>query len=79
MLTWVIGFPLLAAPASPTPPVLIWMDGLSFGLWSIGFLFESVGDWQLAPFRSNPEHRGKLLTHGLWRTTRHPKTFGDAL
>jgi steroid 5-alpha reductase family enzyme len=46
--------------------------------WAVGFAFESVGDWQLARFKSSPEHKGRLLTTGLRRYTRHPNYFGDA-
>ena len=44
-----------------------------------GFAFESIGDWQLARFKSNPGSTGKVLDSGLWRYTRHPNYFGDAL
>lgn len=46
-------------------------------LWIIGFFFESVGDWQLARFKRNPENRGKVMDRGLWRYTRHPNYFGE--
>ena len=46
-------------------------------LWSIGFFFEAVGDWQLSRFRANPDNRGKVLNTGLWRYTRHPNYFGE--
>jgi steroid 5-alpha reductase family enzyme len=42
-------------------------------------MFESVGDWQLARFKADPENRGKVMDRGLWRYTRHPNYFGDAL
>ncbi|TVZ04820.1 DUF1295 domain-containing protein [Trebonia kvetii] len=47
-------------------------------LWLVGFCFETVGDWQLARFRADPAHRGKIMDRGLWRYTRHPNYFGDA-
>jgi steroid 5-alpha reductase family enzyme len=46
-------------------------------VWLIGFLFETVGDWQLARFKANPDNRGKVLDSGLWRYTRHPNYFGE--
>ena len=45
----------------------------------IGIAFESIGDLQLAAFRKNPANRGRVLDTGLWRYTRHPNYFGDAL
>jgi steroid 5-alpha reductase family enzyme len=41
--------------------------------------FEAGGDWQLARFKADPAHRGKVLDSGLWRYTRHPNYFGNAL
>ncbi|KAB2848132.1 MAG: DUF1295 domain-containing protein, partial [Sphingopyxis terrae] len=34
---------------------------------------------QLDAFRKNPANKGKVLDTGLWRYTRHPNYFGDAL
>jgi steroid 5-alpha reductase family enzyme len=47
-------------------------------VWGIGFFFESVGDWQLKRFLADKTNRGKLMTRGLWRYTRHPNYFGEA-
>src|SRR2546429_406798 len=41
-------------------------------------LIETVGDWQLSRFKADPANKGKLMTSGLWRYTRHPNYFGDA-
>lgn len=46
-------------------------------LWCLGFLFETVGDYQLSRFKADPENRGKVLNSGLWRYTRHPNYFGE--
>jgi steroid 5-alpha reductase family enzyme len=47
-------------------------------VWAIGLFFESVGDAQLAAFKSDPANKGKIMDKGLWRYTRHPNYFGDA-
>ncbi len=78
LLLWVIAAPLLAAQFSPLPARLIWLDFIAVPLWMIGFFFEAVGDWQLRRFIANPANKGKLLTGGVWRYTRHPNYFGDA-
>ena len=46
-------------------------------VWLTGFFFESVGDLELSRFVKNPENKGKLMTGGLWRYTRHPNYFGE--
>ncbi len=48
-------------------------------LWLIGFYFEAVGDQQLKDFKKNPENKGKIMSSGLWKYTRHPNYFGEAL
>jgi steroid 5-alpha reductase family enzyme len=47
-------------------------------VWSVGFVFESVGDIQLARFKANSANAGKVMDKGLWKFTRHPNYFGDA-
>jgi steroid 5-alpha reductase family enzyme len=48
-------------------------------VWIFGFLFEAVGDRQLKQFKSDPENKGKIFTQGLWKYTRHPNYFGEAV
>lgn len=43
----------------------------------MGFVFEAVGDRQLARFTSDPVNRGRIMDRGLWSWTRHPNYFGD--
>ena len=74
-LAWVISLPLLGAFATNAP--LGWLDYLGVGLWGCGFLFEAVGDWQLARFKKDPANEGKVMDRGLWRYTRHPNYFGE--
>jgi steroid 5-alpha reductase family enzyme len=74
-LAWVISLPLLGAFASTAP--LGALDCAGVALWIIGFLFEAVGDWQLARFKKDPANAGKVMDRGLWRLTRHPNYFGE--
>lgn len=48
-------------------------------VWLFGFLFESVGDAELARFTRDPRNRGKILQTGLWQYTRHPNYFGEVM
>jgi steroid 5-alpha reductase family enzyme len=79
VLLWIISLPLLAAAGTSQPGSLTVVDFLGAGVWLVGWLFESVGDWQLMRFKANPDNRGKVLDSGLWRYTRHPNYFGDAV
>lgn len=69
----VVAASLTGAAASPVSFVA------GFAAWLIGFAFEVVGDAQLDRFVARPEHRGMLMTTGLWRYSRHPNYFGEAL
>ena len=49
-------------------------------LFAVGFFFEAVGDWQLTRVsnRTRPI-AARLIEEGLWRYTRHPNYFGEAV
>ena len=74
---WVVAFPLIAI--LQTVSSLNLLDLVGVVMWVIGFGFEAVGDWQLARFKRKPENKGLVLETGLWRYTRHPNYFGEAL
>ena len=80
-LAWVVCLPALAAVSGRTlpGPLAAWVEGLGVALWLAGMFFEVVGDWQLARFRHSLPPRGAVLDSGLWRYTRHPNYFGEAL
>ena len=78
LLLWVISLTLLAAQYFGKADHLTILDFAGAAIWIVGFYFESVGDFQLKRFIKNPENRGKVLSSGVWRYTRHPNYFGDA-
>jgi steroid 5-alpha reductase family enzyme len=78
LLLWGLSMPLYQAQAAGPEGLTPW-DGLGIGLFAVGFVFEAGGDWQLARFRGNPANQGKVMDRGLWRYTRHPNYFGDAV
>ena len=77
VLAWIISLPLLAAATSKQ--TLGGLDTLGVALWLIGFLYESIADWQLSRFKRKASNRGRVLDSGLWRHTRHPNYFGEFL
>jgi steroid 5-alpha reductase family enzyme len=77
-LVWLISAPLLAINFFSAENTIWPVAMLGILLWVVGFTFEAGGDWQLARFKANPANRGKLLTTGFWKYTRHPNYFGDA-
>jgi steroid 5-alpha reductase family enzyme len=72
---WFVAWPLQAAAVGTVEvTALVWIGVL---LWAVGFVFETVGDAQLAAYKRNPDH-GPVLDTGLWAWSRHPNYFGDA-
>lgn len=55
-----------------------WLAYAGLAIWLIGFVFETVGDFQLKRFLGDPLNKGKLMTQGIWKYTRHPNYFGEA-
>ncbi|MFJ2028660.1 DUF1295 domain-containing protein [Streptosporangium sp. NPDC087985] len=47
-------------------------------LAAVGITLETVGDAQLARFKSDPANAGRVMDRGLWGWTRHPNYFGDS-
>jgi steroid 5-alpha reductase family enzyme len=76
VLLVLVAVPVIFVNAAPSPP-LNWLAGLGVAVWLTGFAFEAIGDWQLLQFIRNPVNKGKLMTGGLWRYTRHPNYFGE--
>jgi len=78
VLQFIVSLPVQLGQWSGSGKIGI-LSEMGFGLFLIGFLFEAIADWQLVRFKSKPENKGKVLESGLWRYTRHPNHFGDAL
>ena len=79
LLFWAISMPLYQVQRRSEPLGLTLLDLLALALFVLGFGFEAGGDWQLARFKRDPANRGRVMNQGLWRYTRHPNYFGDAV
>jgi steroid 5-alpha reductase family enzyme len=79
VLQWFVSLPVQVTMLRPGAPSLSGLDALGVALFAVGLFFEAVGDLQLARFKADPAHRGRVMDRGLWRYTRHPNYFGDFL
>jgi len=79
LFLWVIALTIQYAQLSPTPAHLTGLDVLGSIICMIGFVFESVSDWQLARFKADKANAGKVMDRGLWAYSRHPNYFGECL
>lgn len=79
LLVFIISIPVQLVFASGAPTTFTSSDLFACVVVLTGLGFESVSDWQLTRFRREPANRGKVLDTGLWRYSRHPNYFGDAV
>ena len=73
---WLISILNPPDPRTGASAVCFWTG---VGLWAAGILGESLADHQLARFRADPDHRGRVCQEGLWRYSRHPNYFFEWL
>lgn len=78
LVIWVVSLPIVLVNTASAVPLngFVWA-GLT--LWGIGFLFESITDFQLDQFLRNPVNRGRIMTEGLFAFSRRPNYFGESL
>ena len=78
VLMWVVSLALQLGQVEKSPgfgPI----GTMGVLVWAVGLFFEAVGDMQLRRFKSDPANEGRVMSSGLWRYTRHPNYFGDAV
>ncbi len=78
VLALIVSLPVqsLGSVGDSSPGPLAWVG---VAIFLAGLAFEAVGDAQLAAFKRDPANQGEVMDRGLWRYTRHPNYFGDAL
>lgn len=77
-LVIVVGLPLFFAQDAHAGPLGLW-DGLGAAIATIGIGLEAAADRQLHRFRHHRSSPGRVLDTGLWRYSRHPNYFGNAV
>lgn len=78
VVLWTVSLPIQLAQTAPLPDHFTVWDAVGELVWAIGFLIETIADSQLRRFREDPERHGVIDT-GLWRFSRHPNYFGEAV
>jgi steroid 5-alpha reductase family enzyme len=77
LIQWCLALPLLWALSQPAGLPYPAMMALGLALFAIGFVTETMADFQLSRFRADPANRGKLFTGGLFARVRHPNYLGE--
>ncbi len=60
------------------PKIIGFLTYVGIIIWIIGFLFESLADYQLRKFLKIRKP-GQIMKKGLWKYSRHPNYFGEVL
>jgi len=84
---WLLQAVSVAVIMLPTSYLLDRSDAPGFGAWAIagvavwftGLLIEAAADAQKSAFKADDANRGRFITSGLWRYSRHPNYFGEIL
>lgn len=79
LLLWLISLPVQAAQVAMEPARFTWLDAVGVALWAVGLGIETIADGQLMAFKRDTRNAGRVLTTGLWRYSRHPNYFGEAV
>lgn len=77
-LMYLISFSAIISALDPTGKLTL-LSIVGVIIWGIGFYFETIGDFQLQKFLSDPNNKGGIMTEGLWKYTRHPNYFGEVV
>jgi len=80
---WIIALPfilalnadLIEANKALNSPLL----PIGFFLWLVGFLIETIADYQKFHFRQNPQNNGRFMSEGLFSIVRFPNYLGEML
>lgn len=78
LIAVIFSWPFLAVAfdLSSSISVLTWV-GVVIVVASIAG--ESLADWQMSRFKADPANKGEICQNGLWRYSRHPNYFFEAL
>lgn len=78
VLCGLLSLPFLLAASNPAPGFGPF-EYAGIALWQAGWVGESLADWQLWRFKSNPANKGRTCRQGLWRYSRHPNYFFELM
>lgn len=54
------------------------IEGAGLALWVVGFLFESIADWQKFNWSQKESNKHRFIQTGLWNLSRHPNCTNES-
>lgn len=79
VLAWAVSLPIMACMYLGAESALSKTDAFGVALFVGGLFMEWAADAELRRFRDDPANVSRVLDRGLFRYSRHPNYFGDAL
>ena len=79
VLLVLVAAPILVVALARGPVRWTLFDIVGPAVWLFGLSFEAIADHQLTRFKRDPESHGRVMDTGLWRYSRHPNYFGEAV
>lgn len=79
LTVWIVMIPVVLFYAVHDHPVCPALHLAGLLVWMLGLTLETISDIQKFRFKSDPENRGRWIASGLWKYSRHPNFFGEAL
>lgn len=82
VLCLIVALPLVVGQWAPRPaelPAQHPLELIGFAIFLTGLTIQAIADQQLARFKRDPASQGQVMDQGLWRYSRHPNYFGEAL
>lgn len=76
-IAWAVMAPVNKVILDNTANALTPLAITGIAIWLFGFAYQSIADYQLFKFQRDISNKGKLLTSGLWRYSRHPNYFAE--
>ena len=79
-LSLMVNYNSMKISAAENAPALQWTDYAGWAMFAIGYVMEVVADKQLSQHIADPtKGKPKFIQWGLWKYSRHPNYFGEAL
>ena len=76
---WIVSLPVQFGAESPLPARLTWLDARRRRCCGRSACLRSRRRLAVGALQGRPGQPGKVMDRGLWRYTRHPNYFGDAV
>lgn len=78
LILYIVSLPILWINTHPESLSMSFFQK-AIPIWFVGFVIETISDYQLLVFKSIPSNQGKLLKIGLWSYVRHPNYLGEII